>query len=257
MPTIILEGTSYHYALGKPEGKEPEQAVIFVHGAGGSHRHWLPQLQALKQTCPVYAVDLPGHGRSGGRACDQIAAYREFVYSFAAHVLPDRPFYLAGHSMGGAVTLDFARCYPALLQGMILVGTGARLRVLPAMLEAFRRGESYDLTALAYSPGTPDVLLQAAREEVAAVPPAVLLADYTACDQFDLMAELPRINLPALVISADRDLLTPVKYGRFLADALPLAELAVVQGAGHMMMLEQPAQVNGILRRFLTAGQIC
>ncbi|OAT81360.1 alpha/beta fold hydrolase [Desulfotomaculum copahuensis] len=254
MPHIVIEDNVYFYASGKPDGKEPAQGVVFVHGAGGSHRHWLPQLQALKRDYLVYAVDLPGHGRSGGRACDQIAAYREFIRAFAAQMLPDRPFYLAGHSMGGAIALDFARYYPLLLKGIILVGTGARLRVLPAMLEAFRRGESYDLTALAYSNEAPDLLLRSAREELAGVPPAVLLADYTACDHFDLMPELSTINVPALVISADRDQLTPLKYGRYLADTLPRAELAVVHGAGHMMMLEEPARVNDILRHFLTAG---
>jgi len=251
MPTLTVEGSTYYYALAGPADGKADRDVLFVHGAGGNHRHWLYQLQALKDSCRAYAVDLPGHGRSGGQPCDRVGGYREFIRLFAAHVLNDRPFYLVGHSMGGAITLDFARLYPDLLKGMVLVGTGARLRVLPELLETFRRGESYDLTPLAFAPQAPAALLQAGREEAASVPAAVYLADYTACDHFDLMNALVEIQVPALIISADRDLLTPLKYGRFLLEKLPRAQLAVVKGAGHMMMLEQPDQVNGYLHQFL------
>ncbi|SHI72054.1 alpha/beta fold hydrolase [Desulfofundulus thermosubterraneus] len=251
MPFITLEGLNYHYFAGMPKNKEPRQTILFIHGAGGSHCHWLYQLNGLKEDYLVLAVDLPGHGQSQGKASDAIAAYRQFVYAFAERLI-GHPFFLAGHSMGGAITLDFARCYPEKLAGMVLIGTGARLRVLPALLETFQRGEHYaELIQLAYGKNAPPALLEAARREMESVPPSVYLADFTACNGFDLMGVLPFIDVPALVIAADQDLLTPLKYGQYLKQKLPRAELEIIHGTGHMIMLERPGKINAIIKRFL------
>lgn len=251
MPFVTIDGTNYHYAAGMPADKEPRQTIVFVHGAGGSHRHWLPQLNFFKNDYLVMAVDLPGHGQSGGESADRISTYREFIFSFAEKLI-GHPFFLAGHSMGGAITLDFARCYPEKLAGMLLIGTGARLRVLPDLLDAFARGEIHgNLASLAYGRSAPPSLLEAAWEEIKNVSPLVFLRDYTACDNFDLMAELPAIDVPALVVTGDEDRLTPVKYGRFLAEKLPRAHLEVILEAGHMIMLEKPAELNRVIDQFL------
>lgn len=251
MPQVIIDGLSFYYASGLPQGKEPRQTVLFVHGAGGSHRHWLYQLNDLQDEYMVLAVDLPGHGRSQGKSASSIASYREFIRSFAEKLI-GHPFFLAGHSMGGAITLDFARCYPEMLAGMILIGTGARLKVLPSILESFAKGEYYsDFIKFAYGPHAPASLLESAYREMYEVPPSVYYDDLCACNGFDLMKELSGINVPALVISADQDMLTPVKYGRYLQENLPRAEHEVISGAGHMIMLEKPEEVNRAIRHFL------
>ncbi|MCS5695879.1 alpha/beta hydrolase [Desulfofundulus thermocisternus] len=251
MPFITIDSLNYYYSAEMPKDKEPKQTILFVHGAGGSHRHWLYQLNGLKENYMVLAVDLPGHGQSQGEAYDNITAYRQFINAFTEKLIGHR-FILAGHSMGGAITLDFARSYPEKLAGMILIGTGARLRVLPAILETLQQGKYYtDLIQLAYSKDAPASLLEAARREMESVPPKVYLADFTACNGFDLMDMLPLIKVPSLVISADQDMLTPVKYGEFLQRNLPLARLEIIQGAGHMMMLEKPGEINAAINRFI------
>ncbi|MGB9802371.1 alpha/beta fold hydrolase [Desulfofundulus sp.] len=251
MPLIMIEGINYHYAAGVPENREPQQTILFIHGAGGSHRHWLHQINGLKEEYLVLAVDLPGHGSSHGKAYDKIGNYREFIYAFAEKLI-GHPFFLAGHSMGGAITLDFARCYPDRLAGMILIGTGARLRVLPALLETFEKGHYFkELSKMAYGKDAPPYLLEAAKREMESVPPSVYLADFTACNSFDLIDALPSIDVPTMVIAADQDLLTPVKYGQYLQQKLPRAQLEVIRGAGHMMMLERPGELNAIIKRFL------
>ncbi len=251
MPFLTLEGLNYHYAAGMPKNKEPRQTILFIHGAGGSHRHWLHQINSLKEDYLVLAVDLPGHGQSQGKAANDIAVYREFIFAFAEKLI-GHSFFLAGHSMGGAITLDFARCYPHRLAGMILIGTGARLRVLPALLETLKQGEYYkELIQLAYSKNALSSLLEAARKEMEAVPPSVYLADFTACNRFDLTNALPSIDVPAMVISADQDLLTPVKYGQYLQQKLPRAQFELILEAGHMMMLERPEELNRIIAQFL------
>lgn len=248
MPQIEFNGSSIFYA-GKTVPGKP--ALLFCHGAGGSHRHWLYQVEELKERAAPLAVDLPGHGASGGEPSAEITAYREFLRDFSA-ALGLKSFIMAGHSMGGAIALDYALHYGDNLKGLILVSSGARLRVAPPLLEAFRIGDvPPELVEFAYGPSAPGELLENARLETAAVSPQTYLADFTACNSFDCMERLAEIDLPVLLICGGADQMTPPKYSRYLVERLPRAELVEVEEAGHMVMLEAPQRVNRAIASFL------
>lgn len=249
MPSVYMDRKMYHYSAAVPDG-EPGGAIVFVHGAGGNHRHWSFQVPALGRQMLALAVDLPGHGLSEGRAAGSIREYADFIYDFSQHVVGG-PFFLAGHSMGGAIAMDFALRFPDKLAGLVLVGTGARLRVAPALLETFGAGEHFlPLIDLAYGPGTPAELLELARKEMQQLAPEVHYHDFLACDNFDIMDRVSGIDVPTLVLAATEDRLTPVKYGRFLAEQINNARLEIIEKAGHMMMLEQPDTVNKLISDF-------
>lgn len=249
MPYVTFDGLKYHYSASTPG--TPRQAVIFIHGSGGNCQNWHSQVAGLGRDFLAIAVDLPGHGLSGGKPCDSIEAYREFVCSFAERVL-GIPFFLAGHSMGGAVALDFALSYPGMLDGLILIGTGSRLRVLPSILESFREGKvPENLASFLYREGTPEIVLKAAREDMGKAGPAVFYADMTACDRFDVSGRLGEIDIPALVITGEKDMMTPLKYGKYLRDNLKNAVLEVVEDSGHMLMLERPDDINSLIQDFI------
>lgn len=254
MPYVSIGGCRYSYGESLPDkGEKPKHTIVFVHGAGGNHRHWLNQLGYLGREHRVLAVDLPGHGLSEGRPSDSVDGYCEFIRAFAGAVL-DGPFFLGGHSMGGAITLRFGSRYPEMLKGMILVGTGVRLRVHPSILDTFNRGEHFmKLIPMLYGENVSPETVRAAEEEMVATPPATWHAAFTACDRFNLMAELGGINVPALVVSATGDQMTPVKYGQFLESHLPNAKLVIIEGAGHMIMLEKPGELNLVVENYVDA----
>ena len=248
MPRVEIKGTSIFYT-GELAGDRP--VLLFLHGAGGSHRHWLYQVTGLKPGAAALAPDLPGHALSGGEPAAEIAAYREFLRAFCS-ALGLENFFLAGHSMGGAIALDYALHYGGSLRGLILAGSGARLRVAPPLLEACRAGEMPPgLIEFAYGPAAAADLLTKARREMETVPPQTYYADFTACNGFDCTAQLEEVNLPVLLICGEADRLTPFKYSRFLAEKLPQAQLVEVKGAGHMVMLEAPRQVNRAIASFV------
>ncbi len=233
-------------------GGETESDVVFIHGAGGTHRHWGYQMQALSGA-NLYALDLPGHGRSGGEARTTIAGCTEFLSDFLT-ALGLRQTILAGHSMGGAIAQDFALSHASKVDGLILVATGARLRVLPSILEGLLSDLQSTVEMIlqyAYSDNVSQQLVDVAREEWLATPPEVWHGDFLACDSFDVMGRLGEIRCPTLLICGEEDQLTPPKYSHFLQERIADSTLTMIPKAGHMVMLEQPQQVSRTIEEFL------
>jgi pimeloyl-ACP methyl ester carboxylesterase len=229
--------------------------LVLVHGAGGSRLHWPPQLRRMIGAT-VYTLDLPGHARSGGDGCETIDCYVEAVVAFLDGVAVDQAV-IGGHSMGGAIAQTLALEADERVSALVLVGTGARLRVATAILEGIKDDfeKAIDLvTRYAWSPDTDPSLSELGRQGLRETRPDVLLGDFAACDRFDIMDRLGEIKVPALVIGGSVDKLTPVKYARYLAEHIPDARLVTVEGAGHMVMLEQPEQVADAVREFVMAS---
>jgi pimeloyl-ACP methyl ester carboxylesterase len=252
MPTVNVGGVNIFYDPGESEPGR-EQKIVLVHGAGGNSSRWRHQVKALAGDYSPFALDLPGHGLSGGQPCDQVFLYREWVKQFADS-LGLKKFVLAGHSMGGAIALDFALTYQSCLAGLILVSTGAKLKVDPARLESYRNGEfRAEWARMSYSPAAPPELVERGVEEATALDPAVRYTDFLACDRFDVMSRLGDIVTPTLVICGLDDLATPVNYSRYLAENIAGAKLLLLPGTAHMAMLEQPQAVNEAIFNFLRA----
>lgn len=227
--------------------------VVLVHGAGGRGALWNPQLTGLSDIARVIAPDLPGHGGTGGRGSVRVAEYAEWLIRFLDAAGLDRVV-LGGHSMGGAIAQTVAVAHGDRLQGLILVGTGARLRVLPRIVELLREALPDGLrliSSLAYSPRTEPGAVAAVERALRETPPLVTLGDYLACDRFDVMAQLTHVRAPTLVIVGRDDRLTPAKYAAFLASTIAGAQLVEVAAAGHYPQLEQPAALNAAVRAFL------
>ena len=91
----------------------------------------------LKKDFVPIIIELPGHGASEGEGEEEIGRYAEHVYSFLKALAVSNVF-LVGHSMGGAITQTLALTHPDVIKGIVLVGTGARLKVLPFILNGIK-----------------------------------------------------------------------------------------------------------------------
>ncbi|MFQ6090637.1 MAG: alpha/beta fold hydrolase [Candidatus Bipolaricaulia bacterium] len=249
MPTIEVNGGKLYFSL----SGRGSQDILLVHGSGGDHTVWSLQVKGLRGGFSVAVLDLDGHGRSAFRAGDGLEVYTEDVLAVLERLSPDT--FLVGHSLGGAVVLNVALHHPQRLRGIGLVGTGARLRVLPEILELVEQDfdRAIDLILSWAFRASPDPeLLHKARAQMEGNGQEILLRDLLTCNAFDVMGELEHIEVPALIICGREDKLTPVKYAEYLRNHIPNATLQVIEGAGHMVMLEQPGELNQAIRDFLT-----
>lgn len=217
--------------------------LVFVHGASGNAETWSPVLQHFPQSTTL-AIDLPGRGQSAGPALNRVSQLADHLadqLARASQGSPDKPF-LIGHSLGGAVCLQLALDHPELLAGLVMVSSSSRLRVHPAILKMVAESSAqqpYRLDA-AFGPGASSAIKDDYAKRAASTPPAAALADWQACDAFDVRARLAELSCPALVIHGDQDLLTPAKHQASLAQAIR-AERVVLEGVGHMLPWEAPA----------------
>ena len=248
-----------HYFFRDRSEAEPALPVILLHGAGGMHLYWPPEMRRLagRQT---YALDLPGHGQSTGEGFRTIGEMTRAVLAWMDALSLGRAV-VVGHSMGGAVALELALSAPQRVAGLGLVGSGARLRVAPQILQlASDPATAVDAVGLviawSFGPAAPPRLVELAAARMAATPPAALLGDFQACNGFDIGGRLAEIGVPTLALCGELDRMTPLRYSQFLAEQIPGATLQVIPEAGHMVMLEQPQAVTAALETFLASKNL-
>ena len=136
--TARVDGIGVHYWEG---GKG--FPLLMIHGVGPGtsiQGNFGPVLEPLAAHCRIVAIDLIGFGASGRKPAPpyfDVDLWLRQAEAMLAY-LPGGECGIAGHSMGGAIVQEFALHYPGRLAGIVLVGTGARLRVAPAMQPSAR-----------------------------------------------------------------------------------------------------------------------
>jgi len=225
--------------------------LLFIPAAGSARAEWVYQIVHFKDS---EVVVLPGH--PDGAPCTSIEDYADWLHAYIQQK-GYRDVVLAGHSMGGAIVLLYALNYGSELKGIVLIGAGARLRVLPARLrmleqmvadaEGWRRVLDYEFRFIA-----PEVK-QSLIEEGVKMGAAVALSDHLCCDRFDVMDRVHLIKTSALIICGKDDDRTPVKYADFLANRIAGSRKVIIDGADHWVHLEKPAEVNQAIQDFLAS----
>jgi pimeloyl-ACP methyl ester carboxylesterase len=244
----------YYFAHEAETATRP--SVILIHGAGGSHLNWPPQIRRLDGQ-PILAVDLPGHGKSDGVGRQAITEYAADIIGFM-DALKLRSAVMVGHSMGSAIALTLAIEYPKRVLGLGLLGGGARLRVAPDLLQSAANPAAFAsavqwITESSYGPQADPRLKALGRKLMAETRPPVLYGDFLACEGFGVLEDLPRIKTPTLILVGEQDRMTPPRLSQTLHGQIPRSRLLSIPEAGHMLMLEQPETVSSALSNFFNS----
>jgi pimeloyl-ACP methyl ester carboxylesterase len=254
MAEVMIRGTRIHYLDGKGKNRSRDWPVVFIHGSGGNAGFWRKVMKEMEGEYRSLAIDLPGHGLSAGEGLKGVAESTEWVKDFL-EALGLQNVVLGGHSFGGAVAQDMALRYAHKLKALLLIGTGARLRVLPKALEMYRQMAFGEIPPKFHPWGfaekaSPEIIAEG-EKEWAKTGSLARYNDFVSCDQFDIIGEVEKIRLPALIACGREDRLTPVKYSEFLKQKISGSKMEVIDGAGHLVMLENPRGLSQAISGFL------
>lgn len=259
---VTVDGVDAHAATGGVDLTGDDPVVLLVHGAGMDSTVWQLQTRYLAHRgFRAVAVDLPGHGRSGGEALDSVEAMADWVARFV-EVAGFGAVHVVGHSMGTFIALELASRHPDAVRSITLCGTATGMPVHPELLDAAEHDLPRAAALMAawghakpahvgHNP-TPGLwMVGGAQALVERSTPGVLATDFRACMAYE-KAEVAAaaVGCPATVVIGRADKMTPAKSGRALAAALPGANVVELDDTGHTMMIENPTAVK---RAILTA----
>jgi pimeloyl-ACP methyl ester carboxylesterase len=246
------------------KGCDPARStVLFVHGAGMDHSVWPLQARHFAyRGWNALAVDLPGHGRSGGELLGGVAAMADWLAGLI-QALRIPAAHLVGHSMGALIGLDLAARHPDRIAGLALLGAAPKMPVHPALLEAAARPEPLAAALICdwgfgpaghfgghKAPGS--WMLGHALRLLGASSGPRLHADLVACNAYEEgLQAAARLSCPTLIVAGAADRMTPARQAAKLAEAIQGARIVTLPACGHMMMVEQPDATLDALVAFM------
>jgi pimeloyl-ACP methyl ester carboxylesterase len=240
--------------------------LVFIHGFPLSRGAWSRQVDAFQPKYRVIAPDLRGFGESGASSGPVIMSrYAEDIHALLLH-LGTGPVILMGHSMGGYVAMAFAKAFPDLLRGLVLVGTkagGDAPEVAAARRATAEKVRKEGIASVVESMApkmlsavnTDAGMAQSVRDLMRpASQDGVIGALLGMAERPDAGAWIGKIRVPTLVVAGADDILILPSESQSLAKAIPDAHLTLIPRAGHLVAFEQPEAFNEALSAWLTWG---
>lgn len=273
---VHLPQSGYDIAY-NDEGKGSE-TIIFIHGLGSYSQAWIKNVETLKTNYRCIAIDLPGYGKSSKQPHSGLMTFYAGILNELVHELNLGKVYLAGHSMGGQISITTSLTYPDIVKGLILVD--------PAGFEAFNKGQRQWFKNVMTLDGVRLTTTEAIQNNLATnfyrLPAD---ADFMITDRIawrtakdfnaycyavvqsvggmvdnPVLDYLQDIKVPTLIFFGENDNLIPNRYlnpGRTVdiakngADKIPGSKLIMVPKCGHFMMFEKPDVFNTETRSFI------
>jgi len=259
MPTRQINDISFSF-----DDRGSGIPLVLLHGFPLDRRMWGEQMADSSLRSRMIAIDLPGFGQSLPPVSFTMPSLARSIRELLSQ-LDALPCVLTGLSMGGYIALNFAHEFQSELRGLILVDTRAEADTPQGkenrqkMIDLVRaKGSAAIADQMQPKLLSPDTMahrpnqVRALRQMMEAVPAQTIEHALSAMrDRPDMTEVLTSIKTPTLVLVGDADEITPPAVAQSMQKKMPNAELVIVQGAGHMSPLEQPAQVNRAIRNFL------
>ena len=241
-------------------------AIVLLHGYPFDRSMWREQIDFLSAAgYRVIAPDLRGLGENESSV--EIATMDEMARDVAAlidELTVDRAV-VCGLSMGGYVAFEFAHLFPSRPRALVLAGTRAPAdnesekesraqqveRVLAEGMKGIPEATLPKLLARRTLAEKPNVVAQVRDMILRAPPRGAAAAQRGMAARRDYSDDLPRINVPTLVIVGREDTVRPVADAEFMHERIPESHLEIIDDAAHMTNMEQPEAFNNVLLRFL------
>ena len=285
MPKVDVKNHEISYSYNGVSSGINNSKIVLIHGAGGQEIDWprawrkanaqaksmgltpsnhgaIKLFNAGLDDYSIYALDLPGHGKSDGKSKSSIDEYSIDIIDFL-DALELENVCLVGHSMGAAIALNASLSQHWRIHSVVAIGGASKMIVNDSILEGLQN--TFEATvdnivkyswhkktgAIADSQQMATYFREKAKQRILGAGSRTVHGDFLACSRFDLDKRLKEILVPVLVIATDSDRMVSINVSREMAGKLPNAKFVVLEGCGHFQHIEQTSRVAAELSNFL------
>ena len=286
MPKVVIKNHKISFSFNGVFGDIGSPKIILIHGAGGQEIDWpmawrssnnqnrsmglTPSNQGVTklfnaglENYSIYAVDLPGHGKSEGTIKSSIDEYSNFIIDFL-DAMDIEHACLVGHSMGAAIALNASLSHHWRICSIVSIGGASKMIVNDAILEGLKN--TFEPTvdsivkyswhkktgAIADSQLMAVYFREKAKQRIIDAGSKTVYGDFLACSRFDLSQRLQEITIPVLVIASDGDRMVPLDVSWEMAKDIKESYFVSLKNCGHFQHIEQSGKVAGELVNFLS-----
>ena len=254
-----IENKNIH-ASDAGQGIDPQkETIVFLHGSGLSHIVWsLTEQFFSNKNFNVLSVDLPGHGNSDGPCLDSIEKIADWLEKVFKKLNLNN-LILIGHSQGCLEILEYAFKYKERLKKLVFVGGSNKMPVHPDLIDLAQNGDSDAVKLMMkwgyegskkFIGGNPvEKIIQSPRDIS-----EILAVDLNACNNYSNGSEAAKtIKLPTLLILGELDKMVNLEVGKKFSDLLENSKTHVINGCGHMIMIEKAFEMREKILKFLNS----
>lgn len=260
---IEFQGDELFISTGGRAFDKAGPVMLFIHGSGQSHLTFMQQGRYFaNRGWQVLNPDMPAHGLSGGAALTSIEDMADFYAALLTDLGVEKA-HIVGHSQGCLVALELARRHSGKVEKICFVAGALAIPVNDALLDMAEKTPPKAYQAMVnWAHGTDSHLydhswpghthIDFGNKVMAQNHEAALSADLQACNNYQEGAIAAKaVQCPTMAILAEKDKMTPIKFGTKLADEIENCDLHIISDAGHFLPSERPYQVNQFIRSFM------
>ena len=259
---IELSGKTVYAYTGTKPLVPGQRSLVFIHGAANDHSVWTLQSRYFAyHGFNVLAVDLPGHGKSTGPAPASIRDMAAWALRVLDTVGIDNAVFI-GHSMGSLIALEAAATAQQRVEKLALIATAFPMKVSDALLNTALAHDhaaieminvwSHSASGQIGGNRAPGQWIMGGSMRLLERTAEPLYNDFNACSQYAGGSDsAAKVACPVLMISGSRDLMTPLRSAKPLAEKLANLKSVLIEGSGHDVMAEQPDAVPDALISFI------
>ena len=250
--TVDVNGETMSYQI--KGGTDKKGTLVYVHGSIFNKDAMLPVAHQTKNDYQIVNIDLPGHGESTGEARTSVESYADIVYDTIKELIAKGEITdnvsVAGWSLGGNITLELALRDLPEIKSSIMIDSSAKFDIPEIPREVY---DTETVISMAYT----DLTTEKSKEYISDIikhnseDTDTCLLDLRVASSYDARDRLQDVKIPVLVVAGDKDALAPVEMQQFLAETIPNGELALIEGYGHALVMENPRLIADQINNFL------
>ena len=254
---IEIENKSVHASDAGQGANSSKDTIVFLHGSGLSHIVWsLSEQFFSSKNFNVLSIDLPGHGNSEGPCLNSIEKITEWLEK-VFDKLNLKNLIIVGHSQGCLEAIEYSFKYKKRLKKMVLIGGSYRMPVNKDLIDLASNGDSDAVKLMMkwsyegskkFIGGNPVEKIINSPRDIS----EILAVDLIACNNYSNGYDAAKaINCPVLLVFGELDKMVNIEAGKKFANLVKGSETHIINGCGHMIMIEKAFEMREKVLEFL------